>query len=257
MISSITNGQLKFEADGLGRGTFKFEIPSNIIDADADVMLFCYKGWLELQAQVSSEDYGFDCRGLWGLSFDGIVPSYGDPSTVNLSNFFGLVNVQPGNVNEVDYLNAAILTTNDAWAFYYQNVIWSGANLNSTTSLHDGGPNSLTDSVGQILPRTKALSDQFTWIWKMVKSTEENDEVVMSIGYNLESLSGRDMFNAASSENTVWVQENVTFTETDNWRAGGGITFPRWVMFAFAGGNPTDTLYIDEFGVKFTKESEL
>lgn len=91
-----------------------------------------------------------------------------------------------------------------------------------------------------------------------MKKSTGTQNILLSSGYNMESLSLADAGNARTSANTVWYKTDQSISEPTNWRPSNSlITFPEHVVFAFPSGVVGRKMIVDWFKLEYYAYNQL
>lgn len=252
MSAVITDNQLILTATGTG-----FQAASGMLrttpPASADMMVFMFRAYYDSYTSDENVNYGWGNPGCLGFSFSGDVPSAGDHS-----NFFGVGSNASETSDDVyyKYSSNAFGSGEAGLGFYPRN----GSNAFSGSDSEDN-PGSFTSDIEPNgpwdLPANPTSGAKFTGIW-IVKKVINSRNILLSSGYNMESLSLEDIRNARTSENTVWHGTDTLIEESSNWRPSDSlIKMPEYVVFGFPSGIIGKKLIVDHFQIDWYSYNQL
>ena len=240
MSAGITNNQIILEATGVGYQEARVPLP--ISPPTADMVAFYFRCFYDLYAaDEGPTDYGWDAADCFGLSFDGVTPT-----EANKENFFGWINRN----------GSTVFNFEAAWAeFNGENAV----NGNGDHNVFDGEGNDLGDPVnnparfseGMARPANPTVGAKYTGVWLIKKDDSDLTKINISIGANFASLANIE--DARTDSNTIWGDLNVPIVvgDTGNWRDGGGINFPEWLIIKYTSGVNGRKFILDEYKLEY------
>lgn len=240
MSASITNNQIVLEATGAGFQQGRIPLP--IAPEGSDMMAFFFRYHYDTYvADEGPTDYGWDAADCFGLSFDGVVPT-----EAIKSNFFGWINDNA----------SSIFNFEAAWAEFNGEDAVNGA---GDHNLYDGEGNILGDAVNQASrfsegiakPANPTVGAKYTGVWIIKKDDADLANINISIGGNFESLA--DLADARTSAATIFGDLNnpIVVGTSGNWRSGGGMTFPSWVIINYTSGVNGRKFILDSYKAEY------
>lgn len=267
MPAIINNNRLEFQADGLGYQAARVQLPNH--PADASLMVFYYKGWVEGWPENTNEaniSYAWNSDVFFGLSFNGSV-SANNGGIVGWTNFD--YNSVVGGVD--------VCTTYSTWKSTLGEVapftFYGGINTNFARQFYYGSSNA---SDNYSAPGIAALSfpsnavigtsavNNFLGVIKMQKSAVNSSNITIGFGTNWEGLSQNNYAVALTSTNTNWIFDDVAVQERTNFRPNWNtpslsstVMFPSWVVCKWASGVLGRKLVIDSITIEYYRDEEL
>lgn len=253
MSTVIADNKLTMTASGTGYqsaiGQLRVAPP-----AGADMMVFLYRAYYDsATSSEASTNYGWGNPSCLGFSFNGTVPSGTDHS-----NFFGLSG-QNSSGNNVGY-------TYDANAFGTGEAGLGFNSRNSNNGYNGGTGTNSSGAFSSVISANKGAWDipanpttgaKFTGVW-VVKKVAGSQSILLSSGYNLESLTKEDAGQARTSANTVWYGTDQSITESTNWRPSSSIiVFPEYVVFGFPSGVVGRKMVVEWFKIEYYAYNQL
>jgi len=239
MTTELINDQIVMESNGAGYNTYRFPIP-NMPD-DADMLVLSFRYWYDTYTSSESGNAGWDGSDCFGLSFSGVIP---DDSSQD--DFFGWVDTNVGQ-------NFIYSPTNSN--FNNQDVIIG----NNSHSIMNGEGSSL-GTIGSDehrfmpafgKPANPTVGKTYTGVLVFKRDAGSLDKILISTGGNFGSLT--DLSDARLDSSTVYGEEDTILTvgASGNWRNGGGINFPTWLMAKFTSSINGKKFVLDSYHVQF------
>ena len=228
MAATITNSKVYLTADGLGWQAVRAPLPAAPVGTTG--LLFVYRAYFDSFSGGTTDNLttGWNHTWAFGLTFGSTMPSYN-----SRANFFGVANLTDTNLNLRQYTPTSNYygTNQPATTYLTQGNQWSRFYPGSTSSFADN-----TDTgtywgaqTPTYFPSNPTTGQQYTGIW-IIKKSEISDRIMVSAGYNMESLDRTNLMAALSSTNTVWTNSDQEMIETTNWRVGGNMNFPSYFI---------------------------
>jgi len=241
MTVSASGSDITMEANGAGYNQYRFPLPE--APADADMMVFAFRYWYDTFAASEDANAGWDGSDCFGLSFDGVMPD-----DTAQANFFGWVDTDAG-----------------------QNLIYSAANANfnnadvvlgdTSHDVLDGEGNNLgainSDQArflgGFGKPANPTVGATYTGLWIVKRDAGSADKIMLTQGANFQSLANLSL--ARTDSNTVFGETDTLLTVGNggNWRSGGGINFPTWVVSKFTSASVGKKFVLDSYHTQYYK----
>ena len=239
MSVSLDGQKIIMEANGAGYNQYRFPLPG--APSAADVMVFVFRYFYDAFAANEDADAGWDGSDCFGLSFDGVIPN-----DALQDNFFGWVDTDAG-----------------------QNFIFSAADANFNgkdvvigdsshdildadgTKLGDIGTSPARFMPGFGKPANPTVGAIYTGIWVFKRDTGSIDKILLTTGGNFESLA--NLADARLDANTVFGETDTLLTvgSGGNWRNGGGINFPTWVVSKFTSAISGKKFVLDSYKAEY------
>jgi len=240
MTASIIANQLVLEATGAGYQTGRVPLP--IAPPTADMIAFFFRGFYDTYAaDEGPTDFGWDAADCFGLSFDGVIPT-----EAIKANFFGWINDN----------GSSVFNYEAAWAEFNGQDAVNGA---GDHNVYDGEGNVLGDPVndparfseGMARPANPTVGATYTGVWLIKKDEADPTRINISIGGNFESLVNIE--DARTSPNTIWGDLNVPIVvgAAGNWRAGGIMNFPSWIIMKYTSDINGRKYILDEYKAEY------
>ena len=240
MSAGIVSNKIELEATGAGFQTARIPLPKAPVGSD--MLAFFFRVFYDTYAaDEGPTDYGWDAADCFGLSFDGVIPT-----EAIKSNFFGWIN------------------DNASTVFNYE-AAWAGFNFQAAVNgagdhnVYDGEGNILGDPVNDTLrfpqgmarPANPTVGATYTGVWIIKKDDNDLTKINISIGGNFESLA--DLAAARTAANTIFGDLNnpITVGNSGNWRTGGGMNFPSWIIMKYTSGVNGRKFILDSYKAEY------
>ena len=247
MSTTIENGQLVMTADSLSNKGGIYKLPSNLPKWPAvDTMIFCFKAMINFPPTVpeSVENLSSTYKQATGLALT-FTPDWFTGSSTTPSSSLAVRSRQSS-------------STSSDWHSFEENGVPLMRLRNGYLSCGTVTvPPFMTDpSYHERFAHDLSTMAKMTNIW-VVRKGMTASQIFIRSGYNLESLSGSDMFKAFLSPNTHWLYGWININSVNvgsDWGLDGpGINFPKYVVAQF--GLPTAgyKFIVDSFGLQFLK----
>jgi len=249
MPAIISDTSILLQPDNIGYQAFR--IPLAAAPAGAVTMVFYYKAYVDGVGQNVHEDggsYGWNNDAFFGLSFSGNVAA-NTGGIVGWSNTTG---------------NTILRTQGRTTGTIYAHFANSGLNA---TPLYFGDDNRffaygsqigtgvLPTNGGFCFPTTDPIgaeeAGKFLGIVKISRQDNNTQNIVLSYGVNWENRALADFPGALSAAATNWIFSNQALAETVNFRPGGAMNFPGWIVGKWPSGVIGRTLTITALRVEY------
>ena len=256
MSAFLSGSRVILEGDGMGWQMARTNLPPAPLSADG--MIFAYRAWFDSFTGSGQESVapGWDSTFAFGLTFNNTLPAFN-----TRANFFGLatapaanspfdgtlvynVNVAPDYHSMVYYASNAPGYNSWCYSTFWPGTSASQSNITPTDVSLVGYPYDHCS-----LPYQPNIGATFSGIWVIKKSVSNNTALTYSLGYNMSTLS--NILSAFADGGTVWYVSNNTFTDTSNWRAGGGLNVPTQFVAKMPSYSPGRKLVIDKIDVQY------
>lgn len=248
MPAIITDTSIVLQPDNVGYQAFR--IPLEPQPAGAVTMVFYFKGYVNGLDSNQTEDganYGWNNDSFFGLSFNGNVAA-------NTGGIVGWTNSTSNRVLGAagrssshplfagQYGSATPFYFGDTISFFYYGhpTLTTSANLSNAAYCFP-----TTDVIGV------AEAEKFLGIFRISRHDTNAQNIVLSFGANWENRSMEDFSGALSAAATRWVFSNHTVAETTNFRPGGAMSFPGWIVGKWPSGVIGRTLTLSALRVEY------
>jgi hypothetical protein len=244
-MSAVIDGdnRVVLTGDNLGWSGARRELVAPVSGFDG--MRVAFRAWWDsftgtLQDNTSP---GWDPVACFGLGFTNVFPA-----NAGADGFFGIRGGTGAGALVANFFSANIFGTGKPGDFLYSNTVFNIYNSNTALT---GGTNAM-----QYLPANPTVGEEFTGVW-VIKRGLSADNIVVSLGWNMESLARANMAQAFTSPATTWTILNSSVTDGTHWRASGDMNFPQWFLLK----NPSPTigrkLVLDHVVIEYFKYNEL
>jgi hypothetical protein len=236
------NNRVVLTGDNLGWSGARRELVAPVSGYDG--MRVAFRAWWDsFTASVQDNTSpGWDPVACLGLGFTNVFPA-----NAGADGFFGIRGGTGSGMSVENVFIADNFGTGKPGDFLYSNL--ARAVFNSGSTLNNSLP-------GHLLPANPTVGEEFTGVW-VVKRGLSADNIVVSLGWNMESLARANMANAFTSLATTWDVLNTSVTDGTHWRASGDMNFPQWFLLK----NPSPTigrkLVLDHVVIEYFKFNEL
>lgn len=247
MPAIITDTSILLQPDNIGYQAFR--IPLAAAPAGAVTMAFYYKAYVDGVTQNLVEDgssYSWNNDFFFGLSFSGNV-SANTGGIVGWSNsttntFLRTQGRTTGGIYANSGLNATpVFFGDDSRNFFYGHPqVVTGIQPNNGAFCFP-----TTEPVGA------AEAGKFLGILKISRQDNSTQNIVLSYGVNWENRAPGDFSGALSAPETSWIFSNQAVAETTNFRPGGAMNFPGWIVGKWPSGVIGRTLTLTALRVEY------
>ena len=240
MSVSLDGQKIIMEANGAGYNQYRFPLPS--APSAADVMVFVFRYFYdEFDDTELGQDAGWDSSDCFGLSFDGVIPD-----DALQDNFFGWVDTDAGQnffflASHVNFNGHAVVVGAGSRDILDADGTNRGSILNNAAIFMPGFGTPPNPTIGAL----------YTGIWVFKRDTGSTDKILLTTGGNFESLA--NLADARLDANTVFGETDTLLTVGGggNWRNGGGINFPTWVVSKFTSALSGRKFVLDSYKAEY------
>lgn len=246
MPAIISDTSILLQPDNIGYQAFR--IPLAAAPAGAVTMVFYYKAYVNGIGQNVAEDggsYGWNNDAFFGLSFSGNVAA-NTGGIVGWSNTTATTILRTqGRTTGTIYANSGLNATplffgDNSLFFSFGSQAGTGVNLQNGAYCFP-----TTDPIGAV------EAGKFLGIVKISRQDNNANNIVLSYGVNWENRALADFPGALSAAATNWIFSNQAVAETTNFRPGGAMNFPRWIVGKWPSGVIGCTLTITALRVEY------
>lgn len=247
MPAIISDTSILLQPDNIGYQAFR--VPLAAVPAGAVTMVFYYRGYVDIAENIAEDgaSYGWNNNAFFGLSFSGNVSA------------------NTGGVVGWSSLGNGILRTplrGSSWAFYANSGHASATPFqfgDDSRNFFYGHPSTaqriLPGNGAYCFPTTHVIgaagAGKFLGIIKISRQDNSTQGIVLSYGVNWENRAAGDFTGALSAPATNWIFSNQAVSETTNFRPGGAMNFPGWIVGKWPSGVLGRTLTITALRVEY------
>jgi hypothetical protein len=242
MAATTSGEQLILTGDNLGwsGGTRQILRPSG----NWDGMAVAFRAWWDTYTTTLQDNTspGWDPVACFGLGFGNTFPA-----NAGADGFFGIRGYTGSGMLVANYLEANIFGTGKPGTFLYSNTNFAFYNSNVALA---------TNTLSKFLPANPTVGEEFVGVW-IIKRGLSSNNIIVSLGWNMESLSQANMHQAFDSSATAWPMLNSSFTDGTHWRADGNMNFPEWFILKNTSPTVGRKLVLDHAVFRFFKSPAL
>lgn len=241
MSVSTSGTQAILTSENLGWNGAMQQLPA--APAGTKAMVFTFRAWFDTIA--SNDEFttpGWEPTWLLGFCFNDTWPT-----RAARNNFWGYS----------EDTNSGSIVANNHQSGSPPALAWYRNPSGTLAGWYNGRASSTTlatsaTNIGLAPNPTAGATRTDVWIAKVEEPSAAG--MRFSRGYNLESLAPAAFPETRIRPATVWTNTNIGFPDPDpgsNWRPGGGIAFPRWLMLRFPSPTIGRKMHMEHFTVEY------